>query len=69
MSDNNSKFEILLSDNKDYSIISLDFLDYNFDIFLLILPILSGILLLILHDLHSNIFFFDPIFIMISEIL
>ena len=56
--DNNSKSEILLSDIKDYPIISLAFLITAF-MLLLTLPILSGTPLLILGDLTL---FFDPIF-------
>jgi hypothetical protein len=56
--DNNSKYEILLSDIKDYAIIPL----ITGGMLLLTLPILSGALLMVLADLHSNTLFFDPIF-------
>ena len=60
--DNNSKSEILLPDIKDHPIISLCFLDYSFQMLFLTLRTLSGTLLLILGDLHSNTLFFEPIF-------
>merc|ERR1711955_180838 len=57
----NSKSEILLSDIKDYAIIPLALL-ITAAMLLLTLPVLSGALVMVMADLHSNTLFFDPVF-------
>jgi cytochrome c oxidase subunit 1 len=48
--------------NLHYSCVSLSLLLITSGMLLLTLPILSGALLMVLADLHSNTLFFDPIF-------
>ena len=52
---------IIILHEKDCPIISFLFLEYSLHV-LLALPVLSGTLLLMLGDLHSNKLFFDLIF-------